>query len=130
MSADNHEEAGRRQTVHFAVSAGVGVLILVFHAVNDTSVIAALFKVASYTYGPLLGLFAFALLRRNHGPTGGDRFIPWVSVLAPLMGWGLEQWTSAHGFSFGFALLPVNGFLTWAGATLAVLLAGNRKGAV
>ena len=49
---------------------GVGVLILAFHAVNDTSVIAAPFKVASYTYGPLLGLFAFALTRR--APRPGD----------------------------------------------------------
>ena len=58
------EENQRRQRVHFGVSAMVGLLILAFHAVNDTSVIAALFKVASYTYGPLLGLFAFALIRR------------------------------------------------------------------
>ena len=130
MSPEIDSSARRRQTVHFLVSAGVGVLILLFHAVNDTSVIAALFKVASYTYGPLLGLFAFALLRRHKGPIGEDGFIPWVSVLAPLVGWGLEQWTLAHGFSFGFALLPVNGFLTWAGATLVAFLARNRGGAV
>lgn len=130
MTANGDAGTPRRQTVHFLVSAGVGALILVFHAVNDKSVIAALFKVASYTYGPLLGLFAFALLRRKNGPTDGDRFIPWVSVLAPLAGWGLEQWTSAHGFSFGFALLPVNGLLTWTGATLATFLARNRGGAV
>ena len=120
------EENRRRQRVHFGVSTVVGLLILAFHAVNDTSVIAALFKVASYTYGPLLGLFAFALLRCEPLGPGMDRFIPAVAILAPICGWALEQGTAASGFSFGFALLPVNGLLTWAGASLAVRIAGNR----
>ena len=112
MTPDSDSGARRRQTVHFLVSAGVGVLILVFHAVNDTSVIAALFKVASYTYGPLLGLFAFALTRRKV-TSGLDGEILSIALIAPLMGWMLEQAASSQGFSFGFALLPVNGFLTW-----------------
>ncbi len=120
-------ETQRRHRVHFGVSIGVGILILIFHAVNDTSVIAALFKVASYTYGPLLGLFTFAIVRKPEGLADADRFIPWVAILAPVAGWALEQWTAAHGFSFGFALLPVNGFLTWAGATLAMILSPNRR---
>ena len=121
-TADQGERPGdvqRRQRVHLLVSVGVGLLILGFHAVNDTSVIAALFKVTGYTYGPLLGLFAFSLLRKSHPAPGTDRWIPWVAVAAPCLGYLLEQWTSAHGFSFGFALLPVNGFLTWLGATFA-----------
>ena len=124
------DENQRRHKVHFGVSIGIGVLILIFHAINDTSVIAALFKVASYTYGPLLGLYAFALLRKTDGVVHGDRFIPLVAALAPLAGWGLEQWTASHGFSFGFALLPVNGFLTWAGASLAVILSANSRSKV
>ncbi len=115
----------QRQRTHLLVSAGVGVLILAFHAVNDTSVIAALFKVASYTYGPLLGLFAFALTHPGAHPLT-DRFVPAIAVLAPLTGWALEQWATASGFSFGFALLPVNGFLTWCGAWLMAFL--GRKG--
>lgn len=120
MSEDqSHPDAiQRRQKMHLLVSVVVGALILIFHAVNDTSVIAALFKMASYTYGPLLGLFAFALLRREPIHPEGDRWIPILAILAPLTGWALEQWTQRYGFSFGFALLPVNGFLTWAGASL------------
>ena len=113
-------EGRRRKRVHLMVSAAVGLIILLFHAVNDTSVIAALFKIAGYTYGPLLGLFAFALLRKST-PPNLDPWIPLVAVLAPCCGWALEQWASAAGFSFGFAILPVNGFLTWAGASLVAL---------
>mgnify|MGYP000011515667 CR=1 FL=1 len=107
----------QRQRIHLLVSVGVGALILLFHAVNDTSVIAALFKIASYTYGPLLGLFAFALSHPGPHPKL-DPWIPTVAILAPAAGWALEQLALSQGFSFGFALLPINGFLTWFGAWL------------
>ncbi|RPG80816.1 MAG: sodium:solute symporter [Crocinitomicaceae bacterium TMED114] len=115
----------RRQRIHLLVSMGVGLLILGFHAVNDTSVIAALFKVTGYTYGPLLGLFAFCLFRKDRPAAGTDPWIPWVAVAAPCCGYALEQWTSSQGFSFGFALLPVNGFLTWLGATFAASMSAR-----
>ena len=114
----------KRQWIHLMVSVAVGLIILLFHAVNDTSVIAALFKIASYTYGPLLGLFAFSLMRTKPD-TEVDGEILSVALLAPLLGWGIEQWASSNGFSFGFALLPVNGFLTWAGASLVALSSGK-----
>ena len=116
---DSAEARKRRQRIHLGVSAGIGLLILAFHAVNDTSVIAALFKVTGYTYGPLLGLFAYAILHRGQPPKTMDPWIPWIAVAAPVAGWALEQWTTSLGFSFGFALLPVNGFLTATGVMLA-----------
>jgi Na+/proline symporter len=119
------EGKAQRQRIHLVVSIGIGLLILLFHAVNDTSVIAALFKIASYTYGPLLGLFAFALSHPGPHPKL-DRWTPWVAVLAPLAGWALEQTAVTQGFSFGFALLPVNGFLTWSGAWLVAQIGRNR----
>ena len=70
----------------------MGLLILAFHAVNDTSVIAALFKVASYTYGPLLGLFAFSLLYAR--PTSRPGWTASFRLLqpdCPALGWMLEQ---------------------------------------
>ena len=123
---DRKENTRRRQRVHFGVSAGVGVLILLFHAVNDTSVIAALFKVASYTYGPLLGLFAVAL--QSKGPRHLlDPEILSIAIMAPFLGWTLEQAAQSAGFSFGFALLPVNGLLTWSMAQLVILGSGHSK---
>lgn len=119
------EGKSQRQRIHLAVSMGIGAMILLFHAVNDTSVIAALFKIAGYTYGPLLGLFAFALSHPGPHPKL-DRWTPWVAVLAPLAGWTLEQAAVAQGFSFGFALLPVNGFLTWFGAWMVFQVMRKR----
>ena len=109
---DHRPHQQRRQRIHLLVSAGVGLLILAFHAINDTSVIEALFKVTGYTYGPLLGMFAFALTRKKV-TSGLDGEVLSIALIAPLMGWMLEQVASSQGFSFGFALLPVNGFLTW-----------------
>lgn len=111
------EDASRtRKRVHAAMAMVLLVVILAFRAVNDTSVVAALFTVANYTYGPLLGLFVagmFTSLRPS--PKG----IPWVCVAAPIVGYILESVLSAQwGFSFGFALLPVNGLLTVVGLAL------------
>jgi hypothetical protein len=99
-----------RKRVHLGMAMALWLVILAFHAVNDTSVVAALFTVANYTYGPLLGLFAVGL-----GTTWQPRshWIPWVCVAAPILGYTTETLLGATvGFSFGFALLPVNGLWT------------------
>ena len=108
------EEASRiRKQVHLGLAVLLWLVIVAFNAVNDTSVVAALFTVANYTYGPLLGLFGvgmFTALRPR------AKWIPMACVLDPVAGYGLEQALTAWvGFSFGFALLPVNGLLTACG---------------
>ena len=110
-SAMDHERATQtRQRVHLGMTVVLWVVILAFRAVNDTSVVAALFTVANYTYGPLLGLFAVGMLTTW---TPRAAALPWVCVSAPVLGYGLEHVAMGMaGFSFGFALLPVNGLLT------------------
>ena len=117
-SAMDHERATQtRQRVHLGMTVVLWVVILAFRAVNDTSVVAALFTVANYTYGPLLGLFAVGMLTTW---TPRAAALPWVCVSAPVLGYGLEHVAMGMaGFSFGFALLPVNGLLTALG--LAVI---------
>ena len=82
MKAGGSRRGGESATAtfHFGVSAMVGLLILAFHAVNDTSVIAALFKVTGYTYGPLLGLFAFAILLRRNPQRPWTRWIHFIAA--------------------------------------------------
>ena len=105
-----------RKRVHAGVAAALFVVIMVFSTVQDSSVVSAIFTAANYTYGPLLGLFSFGLVTRRKP---ADRWIPWVAVASPVLCYVLEAGLKqAYGFSFGFALLPVNGLLTFLGLSV------------
>jgi Na+/proline symporter len=102
-----------RRRVQFGFACLILVTILVFERINDQSVITSIFKVAGYTYGPLLGLYTFGLLWKR---TVQDRWVPIVCVLAPLLTYGIDaslaRWID---FEFGFLVLPLNGALTFLG---------------
>ena len=107
----------KRKQVHFGMTVILFGVIMAFSSANDTSVVAAIFTAANYTYGPILGLFAFGLATTM---TPNDRLIPWVAIVAPLCCYGLESYLdSTFAFSFGFALLPVNGLMTFLGLAAA-----------
>ena len=113
----------RRQTVHILVVALFVVFTLIFKAVNSTSVIDAIYIMASYTYGPLLGLFAFGMFTRRQPR---DRWIPLVAVASPLLCYALNLSVArATGYHFGYELLMLNGLLTFAG--LWALSLGHSK---
>ena len=107
------QEALRRR-VHLGMAGALVGIMLVFHAVGSSSVINTVFMLATYTYGPLLGLFAFGLLVRR--PVH-DRFVPWVALAAPALSWLLDRHSAAWfgGYRFGFELLLVNGVLVMLG---------------
>ena len=111
------ERKKTRQKVHIGFSVLIFLIILIFKAVNDQSVISAIFTVAGYTYGPLLGLYTFGLYFKRKVK---DNLVPYVCTLAPFASYALdanaEAWFS--GFSFGFFILIVNGFLTLLGLWL------------
>jgi SSS family solute:Na+ symporter len=106
-----------RKRVHVMISAGLLLLILLFRVINDQSVINAVFTVAGYTYGPLLGLYSFGLFT---GYRVKDKWVPLVAVLSPVICYIIsthsEQWL--HGYQFGFELLILNGILTFTGLWL------------
>lgn len=105
-----------RKRVHLLMAGILVAVMVAFRAVADGSVVAAIFTAANYTYGPLLGMFGYGLLFRSK-PL--DTWIPWVAVFSPLACYALESLcTTRFGFSFGFALLPVNGALTFIGLSL------------
>ena len=87
--------------------------ILLFRMLNSTSVIDAIYVLCSYTYGPLLGLFAFGLLTRR---AVNDRLVPYVCLASPLLCYALDI-TAQHlwGYRFGYELLMINGAFTFAG---------------
>ena len=106
-----------RKQVHLMVSVVLILVILAFnYVITDKSVIAKLFEFAGYTYGPLLGLYAFGILTRAQLR---DRWVPWVAVSTPIMGYWISQSSlQAYGFDFGFFILALNGALCFFGLLL------------
>jgi len=102
-----------RKQAHILFSVILFLVILLFKLINDESVISTLFKVAGYTYGPLLGMYAFGLFTKWEIK---DHLIIPVVVLAPLLTYILQVCAPIFwGFNFGFELLIVNGFLCFLG---------------
>jgi Na+/proline symporter len=102
-----------RKRVHLAMCGLFVLFILLFKAVNSTSLIDAVYIIASYTYGPLLGLFAYGLLTHKEV---NDRWVPYIAIASPLLcyviDWGIGQLT---GYRFGYELLMLNALFTFVG---------------
>ena len=101
------QQVQKRKLVHVGFSIILILAVLIFKYINDDSVISALFKVAGYTYGPLLGLYAFGLFTKWQIY---DKWVPLVAVICPILCYVLQLY-----FSFGFELLILNGILTFVG---------------
>ncbi|MFZ1694121.1 MAG: sodium:solute symporter [Flavobacteriales bacterium] len=122
LSVEQRPEGEReplRKRVHIIISAVMALLILGFWLLNDDSVIKTVFKVAGYTYGPLLGLFAFGMITKV---SVRDAWVPVVAVLSPLITFVLDRFSAElfAGYKFGFELLLVNGAITFIGLALLV----------
>ena len=111
-----------RKRVHLLVSLLLILVILAFnYLITDKSVIAKLFEFAGYTYGPLLGLYALGVLTKVQVR---DRWVPWVAVCTPIVGYLISQWTlTNYDFDFGFFILALNGALCFLGL---LLIPSNR----
>ncbi len=122
---DEARTARVRKRVHAGMAATMGAVILVFGLLNDTSVINAVYTLASYTYGPILGLFAFGIFTRR---SVRNRWIPLVAVLSPVLCYVLqrnsERWFG--GYSFSYELLIFNALFTFVG--LCLLIVPGRRG--
>lgn len=102
-----------RKRVHLTIAVLFVVFILIFRVVNSTSVIDAIYILCGYTYGPLLGLFAFGLLTHRQV---NDRRVPRVAIVSPLLCFAIDFTTrQLTGYQFGYELLMLNGALTFAG---------------
>ena len=129
LKIDKRPEAERvplRKRVHVIMSVVMVLLILIFKALNDESVIKTVFIVAGYTYGPLLGLFAFGMITPF---SVRDRWIPIVAILSPIVTFILDRNSEVlfGGYRFGFELLLVNGALTFLGSILLVRKDPDRE---
>jgi Na+/proline symporter len=110
-----------RYLVHFGFAFVFFISILLFKLLNNRAVIDNLFTIAGYTYGPLLGLFTFGLFSKRKVK---DSITPVIAILSPVICYFLSRYSQElfNGYKFGFEMLLVNGFLTFAG-----LYAFSRK---
>lgn len=103
-----------RKRVHVGMAVVMGIVIYVFGLLNNTSVIDAVYTLASYTYGPILGMFAFGIFVKR---SVKDRLIPLVAILSPVVCYILqsnsEQWFG--GYKFSYELLIFNALFTFIG---------------
>lgn len=107
------DDEGLRKRTHLLMAAVFALFIILFRAVSSTNLIDAIYTIVGYTYGPLLGLFAFGMLSRT---AVKDKLVPYVCVAAPLLCYVVEsaasRWCNYH---FGYELLLLNGLLTMLG---------------
>jgi len=99
---------------HVGFSFLLFLVIMIFRIINDQSVVVAVFKAAGYTYGPLLGLFAFGLLTHLNVK---DRWVPLVTVCSPFIAWIIDAFSEQlfNGYQIGFELIIINGGITFLG---------------
>ncbi|WP_321289592.1 sodium:solute symporter [uncultured Sunxiuqinia sp.] len=114
IDANKPKSKKTRFFVHIGFSLLMFIVIVLFRIINNDSVVTAVFRVAGYTYGPLLGLFAFGILTKRKV---NDRLVPAIGIASPLITYVIninsESWLA--GYQFGFELLWLNGAFTFLG---------------
>lgn len=102
-----------RRLAHVGISAVFVLIILLIEAIGSDSIINAIYRLASYTYGPLLGLYLFGLYTKVK-PV--DRWVPYIAVASPIVCFIIENvMTHQFGYRVGYELLLLNGLLTGLG---------------
>jgi Na+/proline symporter len=103
-----------RKRVHLSFAAVFLAFVFFFKWINNKSIIDILLDIAGYTYGPLLGLFAFGILTKR---SVMDKWVPYVTLASPLFSIFLDKWAVQFlgGYRFGVELLLINGFITFCG---------------
>ncbi len=113
-----------RISVHAGISLLFVIIVLIISKVNDRSIIDTIYVLVSYTYGPLLGMFAFGLFTRRKP---NDYWMPYMAVASPVICFLINELSFNYfGYTFGYELLLMNGLLMFAGIYLSSLY-GNKK---
>lgn len=114
---NNKRLVQQRKLTHVTFSLLLFLLVLAFKYLVDEAVVKAIFMAASYTYGPLLGMFMFGILNKKKVV---DKWVPVVCILSPLVCWALDANSEIlfGGYDFSFELLIVNGIITYLGLLL------------
>ena len=117
-AAENTASVRTRHWVHIGFSLLMLAVIMVIYWMNSDSVVSLIFKIAAFTYGPLLGLYAFGLFVKTK--TVHNRWVPLVCIVAPALTFLLSTYSTALFGDYQFAeeLIIINGGLTFLGLLL------------
>jgi Na+/proline symporter len=124
LKSDDVLLPSKRKIVHLSMSVVLLLLILLIKNYGSDSLINTIYRISGYTYGPLLGLFAFGLFTKKKVC---GRYVPLVALLAPILSWLLAYGSPAifSGYVFGFEILLVNGLFMFVGLWLLSLGQGE-----
>lgn len=129
LNINQYEEVKRKiikRNIHLFFSVLLILVILGFRAISNESVVVAVFTVAGYTYGPILGLFVFGMYTKK---AVTDKWVPLVAIAAPVLSFIISKYSEVllWGYKFGFEILILNGLLTMAGLLIISLKNQNRQ---
>ena len=113
----------KRKQIHIIFAILYLLVIIAFRPFHDQSLINKVFQIASYTYGPLLGLYTFGLFVKKRKPI--DSFVPYIAIASPILSYLLNLYSKQifNGYQFGFEILIVNGLITF----MALLAISKNK---
>ncbi|MES2807572.1 MAG: sodium:solute symporter [Bacteroidota bacterium] len=115
-----------RHLVHIGFSGLLFLTIIIFNAINNDAVVSAIFKVASYTYGPLLGLYSFGLFMGRRQVR--DKLVPFICLISPAVCfWLSTNSATLLGYTFDNELILVNGIITFVGLLLTSQKSESRE---
>lgn len=111
---EEHKRRRIKKWSHLMFSVLLILVILLFRAINNQSIVVAVFTVAGYTYGPILGLFVFGMFTKR---IVKDKWVPLVAVISPVICYfiSINSALLFNGYQFGFELLILNGLITFIG---------------
>lgn len=106
-----------RKNIHLIVAAAFLIMVVIFKIIDDKSMIGLILKLAGFTYGPLLGLFAFGIFTKYKV---NDKLVPYICIAAPLISFFIDKYQEKifGNFQIGLELLIINGLLTFIGLWL------------
>ncbi|UPQ77324.1 sodium:solute symporter [Chryseobacterium nepalense] len=114
---DDSKKEKFRKNIHLLVALSFLIMVIIFKVINDNSMIGLILKLAGFTYGPLLGLFAFGIFTKYKVK---DKLVPFVCIAAPVISFLIDKYQEKlfGEFKIGLELLIINGLLTFIGLWL------------
>ena len=114
---DDSKKEKFRKNIHLVVALSFLIMVIIFKVINDNSMIGLILKLAGFTYGPLLGLFAFGIFTKYKVK---DKLVPFVCIAAPVISFLIDKYQEKlfGEFKIGLELLIINGLLTFIGLWL------------